>query len=350
MTPILTPAQDLVAGDDQQQAFGTPHRPDTTSTRYTLWTEHHDQETADLNPCAQRLYRWLLERAAGGTEQVVDLKEWKYSTSSQKRQKGYHIKQILRSFTNLLTAGFVVVTRTYTNRVMRLVVRHAGLLKPIQLGQKSSFRNLKVPERTDSFQSEPETLMAPSSIQRNSENPQIPVESGCCDDEGLEEIKAALANAPFMQSSDEPESSPPIELSVEDKFSAPIARTILDRLRHLGIPPATEVRSLVAQTPEVQLERNVSALEEEATTKGLKSPIAAFKYFVTHNCQPQNDRQAWWNKAAAALGKQQRNCLIQSVTEYAGEVLVMFTNGRRLALAQAQEMTWEAITALEEMP
>jgi hypothetical protein len=35
--------------------------------------------------------------------------------------------------------------------------------------------------------------------------------------------------------------------------------------------------------------------------------------------------------AAAALGKQQRDRLIQFVTEYLGEVVIMFTNGRRLA-------------------
>ena len=350
MTPILTPAQDLGAGDEQQQAFDTPHRPDTTSTRYTLWTEHHDQETADLNPCAQRLYRWLLERAAGGTEQEVDLEEFQYSTSSQKREKGYHIKHILRSFASLLTAGFVVVTRPYTNRVMRLVVRHAGSIRAIQLGQKSSQRNFQVPERTQSFQSEPETLMAPSSIQRNLQNSQIPKEGEGCDDELLEEIEAVIANAPFVQDSNEPESFPRIEPAVESKFSAPVARAVLERLRNLGIPPATEVRSLVARIPETQLERNISALEEEAATKGLKSPIAAFKYFVVNNCQPCNDRQAWWNRAAAALGKQQRDRLIQSVTEHLSEVVVMFTNGRRLALAEAQGMTWEAIAALGEMP
>jgi len=72
--------------------------------------------------------------------------------------------------------------------------------------------------------------------------------------------------------------------------------------------------------------------------------------FVTHNCQPRNDRQSWWNRAASALGKQRRDQLIQAVTEYAGEVVIMFTNGQRLLLAQAQGMTWEAIATLGEMP
>jgi len=252
MTPILTPAQDLVAGDYKQQAFGTPHRPDTTSTRYTLWTEHHDRETADLNPCAAKLYRWLLERAAGGIEQEVDLEEFQHYSSSQKREKGYHIKHILRSFASLLTAGFVIVTRTYTSRVMRLIVRHAGSLRPIQLGQKSSQRNFQVPERTNSFPSEPETIDSPFSIQSSSENPQTLEAGGSCDSENLEEVKAAITNAPFMQDSNEQEASPPIEASVEEKFSAPVARSILERLRTLSIPPTTEVRSLVAKTPQAQ--------------------------------------------------------------------------------------------------
>ena len=164
------------------------------------------------------------------------------------------------------------------------------------------------------------------------------------------QIKAVIANAPFMQDDSESSPSPAIEPLVEDKFSAPIARAILERLRSLGIPLSSEVRSLAAKTPQVQLERNASALEEEAATKGLKSPIAAFKYFVINNCQPRHGRQSWWNRAAAALGKQQRDRLIQSVTEHLGEVMVMFTNGRQLALAQAQGMTWEAISSLGEMP
>ena len=312
MMPRFKTGHAAVDNAQKQQAFDTPHRPDTTGIRYTLWTEQHDIETADLNPCTQRLYRWLLERAAGGTEQEVDLEEFQYSTSSQKRQKGYHIKHILRSFTNLLTAGFVLVTRTYTNRVMRLVVRHAGLLKPIQLGQKSSQRNLKVPERTDSCQFKPETLIAPSSIQRDSESTQTAKEEGCCDGEKLEEIRAVKgADAPFMQDDSEQQSSPTVEPVEKSKFSAPVARTILERLREMNIPLSQEVRTLVANTPVAQLERNIKALEEEAATKGLNSPIAAFKYFVAYNCQPRNDRQSWWNRASSALGKQRRDCLIQ---------------------------------------
>ena len=148
-----------------------------------------------------------------------------------------------------------------------------------------------------------------------------------------------------MQNALEPESSPPLEPSISSKLDAPDPRTTLERLRTLGISLTTDVRSLVAKTPDSQLERNVLALEDEAATKGLKSPIAAFKYFVTHNCQPRlnSSRQSWWNTAAAALGKERRDRLIQGVTEYAGEEVVMFTSGRRLPLAQAQSMTWSAI-------
>jgi hypothetical protein len=60
MMPRFKTGHAAVDNAQKQQAFDTPHRPDTTSTRYTLWIEHHDLETADLKPCAQRLYRWLL--------------------------------------------------------------------------------------------------------------------------------------------------------------------------------------------------------------------------------------------------------------------------------------------------
>lgn len=172
--------------------------------------------------------------------------------------------------------------------------------------------------------------------------------SGGGEQEELEQIRAAIADAPFLQDTNEPESSPPAEPPVESKFSAAVVRTILERLRTLGISPTNEVMKLIAQTPETQLERNVSALEEEATTNPLKSPIAAFKYFITNNCQPRNDHQSWWNSAATALGQERRDRLIQAVFEYAGEEVVLFTNGQRLPLAQALLMSWEAIAALGE--
>ncbi len=87
-----------------------------------------------------------------------------------------------------------------------------------------------------------------------------------------------------MPNGSEPESSPTVEPPVEDKFSAPVARTILERLRDINIPLSQEVLELVAKTPVAQIERNVSALEEEAAIKGLNSPIAALKYFVISNC------------------------------------------------------------------
>ena len=228
------------------------------------------------------------------------------------------------------------------------MLNHAGPTKEIEKKFESPKFNLHSPKQSWEF--EPETLTTSFPIQRNSEDPQTAEARGCCDDEELAEIQAAIANAPFMQNDSEPEPSLPVEPAVKDKFSAPIARAVLERLRSLSIPLSEDVRSLVAKTPAAQLEHNVSALEEEAATKGLKSPIAAFKYFVVNNCQPRNDRQAWWSRAAAALGREQRDLLIQSVTEYLGEVVVIFTNGQRLPFTQAQGMTWEVIATLGEMP
>jgi len=338
MTQILTSEHPAVA----HRPALVPHQ------QYVQWTQHHQNQAQGLPPCAIHFWQYLLHKYPGGVPQEIDLSEIRFELS-QGRSKIYCVQSLKNALWKyLVPKGLVQVVKQFTKRIMRVIANHAGPVKEIEKKVGSPKFNLHSPKQI--WESESETLMTPFSIQRNTENPQTPDESGCCDNERLEEIRAAIANAPFMQDVDEPESLPPIEPVVESKFSAPIARTILDRLRHLDISPATEVRSLVAKTPEVQLERNISALEEEAATKGLKSPIAAFKYFVIHNCQPRNDRQAWWNKAAAALGKQQRDRLIQSVTEYAGEVVVMFTNGRRLALTQAQGMTWEVITALGEMP
>lgn len=160
-----------------------------------------------------------------------------------------------------------------------------------------------------------------------------------------EEIRAVIADAPFMEDGDQESQS--VECSSDkEKFSAAVARDFLERLRNLDVPLTFEVRSLVAATPEAKLTRNVSALEEEAATKGLKSPIAAFKHFVKNNCQPRDERCSWLRRAAAALGDQHK--LIQAVTEYAGAIRVFFTNGRSITLAQAQGMTWEEIAALGE--
>lgn len=111
-----------------------------------------------------------------------------------------------------------------------------------------------------------------------------------------------------------------------------------------------EVRLLVQNTLLAlsQIKCNVSAQEEEAASKGLKSPIAAFKYFVKNDCHPRNDPKSWWIRAVAALGKKRFDQLIQAVTKYAGTVRIFFTNGQQLTLAQAQGMSWEAIATFGE--
>jgi len=337
MTPISTWEHLTVA----HRPALAPHQ------QYIQWTEHHQHQAQGLPPCAIHLWQYLLYKYPGGVPQEIDLEEIRVEIS-EGRSKIYCVQSLKNALWKyLVPGGLVEVVKQFTKRIMRVVANHAGPTKEIEKKFESPKFNLHSPKQI--WESESETLMTPSSIQRVSENPQTPKEGGSCNDEGLEEIKAAITNAPFMQDDSESSPSPAIEPLVEDKFSAPIARAILERLRTLGIPLSSEVRSLVAKTPIAQLERNVSALEEEAATKGLKSPIAAFKYFVINNCQPRHDRQSWWNRAAAALGREQRDRLVQSVTEHLGEVVVMFTNGRRLALTQAQAMTWEAIAALGEM-
>ena len=162
-----------------------------------------------------------------------------------------------------------------------------------------------------------------------------------------EEAEESLVTAALVLD-EEPELVEASESTGKEKLSAAARDGFYNRLRSLDITLTQEVRSLVRDTPPAQLERNIAALEEEATTKGLKTPIGAFKHFVSNNCQPRQDRQAWWSRAAAALGKERRDRLLQAVMEYAGEVWVIFTNGQRVLLAEAQKMSWEALAKLAE--
>ena len=149
-------------------AFNTPHRPDTSGVRYTLWTTNHDQIAGDLTPCAARLYRWMLQQAAGGVKQTVDLDDFQQSTVCRKRQAGYHIKHILRSFKELVEAGLACVMRWYGHckRIFDVVVRHSGAVRPIQLlERKNSRKHEEILSGKKKFQSEPETLIPPFSIQ-----------------------------------------------------------------------------------------------------------------------------------------------------------------------------------------
>ncbi len=147
---------------------------------------------------------------------------------------------------------------------------------------------------------------------------------------------------------EEPETAPASEPTHEEKLSAADRDAFFKRLRSLNITLTQEVRSLVRDTSPAQLERNIAALEEEAATKGLKTPIGALKHFVSNNCQPRYDRRVWWSRAAVALGKERRDRLLQAVPEYAGQVWVLFTNGQRVLLAEAQKMSWEALAKLAE--
>lgn len=319
--------------------------------------------------------------------QEIDLNGIRFEIS-EGRSKIYCIQSLKNALWKyLVPRGLVEVVKQFTKRVMRVIANHAGPIKEIEKRFGKLESNLQSTKQI--CFSEPENLEVPSYIQRTSDNTtalSFAVEKDGgedCDDEELSSIQDAIADAPFMRDDNEQQPSPPIEPPREKEFSAvaqnlvktdslpqrlfmmhsrtpntrlsvstrksptAVTRCQLARLRSLGVPLTSDVRALIAQTPEPRLERNISALEEEAATKGLKSPIAALKYFVAHNCQPRLwDRQAWWNRAAVALGRERRDQLIQAVFEYLGEVVVMFTNGQQLPLAQAQGMSWEAIAAL----
>jgi len=346
MTPRWTSSHPPVA----HRPALAPHQ------QYTQWTEHHQHQAQGLPPCAIHFWQYLLYKCPGGVPQEIDLEEVRFEIS-EGRSKIYCVQSLKNALWKyLVPKGLVEIVKEFTKRVMRVVANHAGPIKEIEKRFDKTESNLQSTKPI--CKKEAETIDFTSSIQSYSEHTEslfpatekAGAERGGCDDEELKEIQEALADAPFMQNGSEQQSSPPMQPPAQKEFSPAVTRCFLERLRSLSVPLTNDVRSLVAQTPEAQMERNVSALEEEAATQELKSPIAAFKYFVANNCQPRNDRQAWWNRAAVALGKQRRDQLIQAVFEHAGEVVVMFTNGQRLPLAQVQGMSWEAIAALGDEP
>lgn len=178
------------------------------------------------------------------------------------------------------------------------------------------------------------------------------VEEETAEEESAEDIKAALADSPFMQEDIGTDSSSQLESSSHHTSSAAASEsnnnqiTIFHRLRDLGISDYSLVRSLIKETSPQQLERNLLALEEEAATKGLKKPLAAFISCVEDNWQPRNDKQTWWERAAEALGRERRDRLIAHVTELWGRVVVCFTNGRQIPLDEALSISWEALAQL----
>lgn len=377
------------------------HRPAIAPRQqYVQWTEHHQAVAAGLPPCAVHLWQYLLYKYPGGVPQEIDLEELRFEIS-QGRSKPYCVQSLKNALWNhLIPQGLVSVIRQFTRRIFRVVARHAGPIK--EIAKNFSFSQKNWSETKKNCESGAETLIPPSSIQSVSEdNTTRENQDGGFVDE-VEEIRAAIAQAPFMQeddlecgdkklsqpsttqiSHDAPRNipnrvdlisqaaaslarmehpgnnvpSPPDDANNEpikepvntqnptpEPDSAPFS--IEERLRNLHIPLTQEVRAILAKSDNGQMERNISALEEENARTGLKSPIAAFKYFVANNCQPRmSDRVTWWNKAGVALGKENRDRIIQAVFEYAGEAVVLFTSGRSVPFAQVQNMSWEQIAA-----
>lgn len=325
------------------------HRPAIAPRQqYVQWTEHHQAVAAGLPPCAVHLWQYLLYKYPGGVPQEIDLEELRFEIS-QGRSKPYCVQSLKNALWNhLIPQGLVEVIRQFTRRIFRVVARHAGPIK--EIAKNFSFSQKNWSETKKNCESGAETLIPPSSIQSVSEdNTTRENQDGGFVDE-VEEIRAAIAQAPFMQEAQDDANNEPIKEPVNtqnptpEPDSAPFS--IEERLRNLHIPLTQEVRAILAKSDNGQMERNISALEEENARTGLKSPIAAFKYFVANNCQPRmSDRVTWWNKAAVALGKENRDRIIQAVFEYAGETVVLFTSGRSVPFAQVQNMSWEQLAA-----
>lgn len=284
-------------------AFETPHRPDTTGVRYTIWTAHHDRTASDLTPCAAQLYRWLLEQAPGGVNQTVELEDFQQSTVCRKRQAGYHIKHILRSFKELIEAGLAWVNRWYGNskRVFDVVVRHSGTIRPIQLPErKNSRRQEKIPSGEKMFQSEAETLIPPSYIQSlsNTTNTHPPHPAAVLEKkrEEEEENSQEVMNYQTPQSVDEEvesEIQEPIDFG-EDNFSARAEHEEkLDKIDDAGIRLNAQIKALVRDFTLEEVKNAIAYYRQTKRTKESKGQRIDRPAGWFTDCL----RQRWWQTA-----------------------------------------------------
>jgi hypothetical protein len=283
-------------------AFDTPHRPDTTGVRYTLWTSQHDDAAADLTPCAARLYRWMLEQAPGGVSQSVDLADFQSSTASRKRQAGYHIKHILRSFKELVEAGLARVTRWYGNckRIFNVVVRHSGAIRPIQLEErKNSRKPEKILHGSKKFQSEAETRIPPFSIQSNSKDttdthPPHPAAVLLKSyEEEEEETSLEVMKCETPKSLEEEVELEPVELinPGEDKFSARAEHSEkLDGINEVGIRLNRQLEALVRDFTLVEIKQAIAYYLQTKRTKESKGEKIDRPAGWFTDCL----RQRWW--------------------------------------------------------
>jgi hypothetical protein len=288
----------------ENMVFDTPHRPDTSGVRYTIWTEQHDNAAADLTPCAARLYRWMLEQAAGGVSQNVDLADFLRSTVCKKRQAGYHIKHILRSFKELVNAGLARVTRWYGNskRIFDVVVRHSGAIRPIQLEErKNSRKHSKILHGSKKFQSEAETRIPPSFIQSISKNstdthpphPAAVLEKKC---EEKEETSPEVMESQTPQSVEEEvelETEEPIDPG-EDKFSSRAEHEEkLDRIDEVGIRLNAQLEALVRDFTLEEVKNAIAYYRQTKRTKESKGQKIDRPAGWFTDCL----RQRWWQTA-----------------------------------------------------
>lgn len=186
--------------------------------------------------------------------------------------------------------------------------------------------------------------------------------------ENEQEIKDAIAAAPFMQSDEETGNEETGDEETEDKETGDEGQgekgqgekgkgtrdthkshnnhmtDYLRRLRLLRVPTLYTVENKLRGVSTDVLNQNILALEEFAATKGLDKPLAAFFACIKDNWQPKNDKQAWWTAAAAALGREKRDKLIRHIIEIDGVLTVCFSNKKILPFDEAKALDWDALS------
>ncbi len=95
------------------------------------WTDKHDLFCLEnkITPSAQLLWRWLLREGKLGTELEPDLKEFN-EWVSKRRGKPYCRPQVKAAFNQLVECRVIVLVKTFTWHLVRIVTRTLADLFP----------------------------------------------------------------------------------------------------------------------------------------------------------------------------------------------------------------------------
>jgi hypothetical protein len=207
----------------------------------------------------------------------------------------------LRSFKELVEAGLARVTRWYGNgeRIVDVVVRHSGAIRPIKLSErKNSRKQEKILHGSKKFQSEAENRIPPFSLQSISKDstdthPPHPAAVFFKNSEEEEETSHEVMKCQAPQSVEKEVELEPVELidSGEDKFSARAEQSEkLDRIDEVGIRLNAQLEALVRDFTLVEVKQAIAYYLQTKRTKESKGQKIDRPAGWLTDCL----RQRWW--------------------------------------------------------